>query len=58
MYSELLQLVAVLVVFAVALFLWLRVVYLPRRTLERWEGQRISPRGKPREPSGPNDRGV
>jgi hypothetical protein len=56
MYSELLQLVGVSVVFAVALLLWLWIVYLPRRTLESWEGQRISPRSKPQKPNSSDDR--
>jgi hypothetical protein len=30
-----------LVFFAVALVLWLWIVYLPGRTLERWEDQRV-----------------
>ncbi len=55
MYSELLQFAGVLVVFAVAFLLWLRIVYLPRRTLERWEGERVVTSKKP---PGPEDRGA
>lgn len=38
--SELWQFGAMLVLFVVALLLWLRIVYLPGRTLERWEDRR------------------
>lgn len=38
--SELWQFGAMLVIFVVALILWLRIVYLPGRTLERWEDRR------------------
>ena len=41
MSAEVWQFVGVLAFFSVALFLWLRIVYLPGRTLERWEDQRI-----------------
>ena len=41
MYSELWQFGAMVVFFAVALSLWLKIVYLPGRTLERWEDQRV-----------------
>lgn len=50
MYSELWQLGGMLAFFAVALVLWLRIVYLPGRTLERWEDQRVKAREKPRRP--------
>lgn len=40
MGSELWQFAVMLVVFAVAAFLWLQIVYLPGRTLERWQDQR------------------
>ncbi len=43
MTSELWQFAGVLGAFAVAALLWLRVVYLPGRTLERLEDHR-SPR--------------
>ena len=46
MYSELLQFGAMLVFFAVALCLWLKIVYLPGRTLERWEDQRVKAEGE------------
>jgi hypothetical protein len=39
--AEVWQFVGMLAFFSVALFLWLRIVYLPGRTLERWEDQRI-----------------
>jgi hypothetical protein len=41
--SEVWQFLTVLFAFFVVAVLWLIVVYLPGRTLERWEGQR---RGK------------
>ena len=40
MLSELWQFGAMLVLFLVALILWLRIVYLPGRTLERWDDSR------------------
>ena len=41
MGSELWQFAAMFLLFAVALILWLWIVYLPGRTLERWEDQRV-----------------
>ena len=38
--TELWQFVGALGAFAIAALLWLRVVYLPGRTLERWENRR------------------
>ncbi len=38
--AEFWQFLVVVVVFMVAALLWLFVVYLPGRTLERWEDQR------------------
>ena len=38
MGSEVWQFLVVILVFLVAAVLWLFVVYLPGRTLERWEG--------------------
>ncbi len=46
MYSELWKFGAMLVFFAVAIFLWLKIVYLPGRTLERWEDQRVNAKGE------------
>jgi hypothetical protein len=46
MYSELWQFGAMFVFFAVALSLWLKIVYLPGRTLERWEDQRVKADGE------------
>ncbi len=40
MSSELWQFAAVLAVFAVVGVLWMFIVYLPGRTMERWEDQR------------------
>ncbi len=40
MGTELWQLFAVFVAFCIAVALWLYVVYLPGRTLERWQDQR------------------
>jgi len=51
--SELWQFGAMLVLFVVALILWLRIVYLPGRTLERWEDRREKPATTPRPPDGP-----
>ena len=41
--SELWQFGAMLVLFVAVLILWLRIVYLPGRTLERWEDSREEP---------------
>jgi hypothetical protein len=38
--TELLQFAGAAVAFVVVAILWLRVVYLPGRTLERWENRR------------------
>ena len=40
MQTELLQFAGAGVAFLVIVFLWLRIVYLPARTVERWEDQR------------------
>ena len=45
MGSEVWQFLAILLGFLVTAVLWLFVVYLPGRTLERWEDQRPG-RGK------------
>ncbi len=45
MYSELWQFGATMVFLAVALYLW-KIVYLPGRTLERWEDQRVRMEGE------------
>ena len=47
MYSELWQFVALLGLFAVAFVLWMWIVYLPGRSLERWEDQRVGARKEP-----------
>ena len=47
MLSELWQFGAMLVLFVVALVLWLRIVYLPGRTLEHWEDRREKPATTP-----------
>jgi hypothetical protein len=39
--SEVWQFAGMVGFFVVALVLWLRIVYLPGRTLERWEDQRV-----------------
>ena len=44
MSAEIWQFAGMLAFFVVALFLWLRIVYLPGRTLERWEDRRIEAR--------------
>ncbi len=43
--------------FVIALFLWLRIVYLPGRTLERWEDRRIEVRKEPYRPGDSQSRG-
>ena len=40
MTTELWQFAGALAAFVVVVLLWLRVVYLPGRTLERWEDRR------------------
>ncbi len=47
MYSELWQFVFMLGFFAVAFVLWMWIVYLPGRSLERWEDQGIRARKEP-----------
>ena len=42
--AEIWQFAGMLAFFVTALFLWLRIVYLPGRTLERWEDRRIKMR--------------
>jgi hypothetical protein len=42
--------------FVLALVMWLRIVYLPGRTLERWEDQRVEVREKPRWSEEPSTR--
>ena len=42
--------------FVLALVLWLRIVYLPGRTLERWEDQRVEVREEPRWSEEPSTR--
>jgi len=44
--AEFWQFLVVVVAFVVAALLWLCVVYLPGRTLERWEDQRLGRGGK------------
>ena len=53
LYSELWQFGAMLVLFVVALVLWLRIVYLPGRTIERWEDRRGKSGAGPRPPGNP-----
>ena len=52
--AEFWQFLVVVVAFVVAAVLWLCVVYLPRRTLERWEDQRPGGGDKERCGSGPS----
>ena len=47
MSSEVWQFAGMVGFFVVALVLWLRIVYLPGRTLERWEDQRVEAGKKP-----------
>jgi hypothetical protein len=51
--SELWQFGAMLVLFVVVLILWLRIVYLPGRTLERWEARREKVAARPGPPDSP-----
>lgn len=44
MSAEIWQFAGMLAFFVIAFFLWLRIVYLPGRTLERWEDRRIEVR--------------
>ncbi len=53
MLSELWQFGAMLVLFVVAFVLWLLIVYLPGRTMERWEDRRGKSGEKPRPPHNP-----
>jgi hypothetical protein len=46
--TELWQFAGALGAFVVVALLWLRVIYLPGRTLERWEDRR-TPRGDRRD---------
>lgn len=48
MQTELLQFAGFGVAFLVVVILWLRIVYLPARTLERWEDSRPRNCGKRR----------
>ena len=50
MSAEVWQFVGMIGLFVIALVLWLRIVYLPGRTLERWEDQRDKAREKLRWP--------
>jgi hypothetical protein len=49
--TELLQFAAVMAAFAVAVLLWLLVVFIPGHTMERWEDRRPSRGGEDREDS-------
>ena len=51
--AEFWQFLVVVVAFVIAALLWLCVVYLPGRTLERWEDQRPGRGGKKRGGSDP-----
>jgi hypothetical protein len=51
--AEFWQFLVVVVAFVAAAVLWLCVVYLPGRTLERWEDQRPGRGDKKRGGSGP-----
>ena len=50
MYSELWQFAGLLGLFFVAFVLWMRIVYLPGRSLERWEDRRVGAREEPPAP--------
>ena len=55
--TEIWQFAGMLAFFGIALFLWLRIVYLPGRTLERWEDRRIEEREEYRPTKGFAPRG-
>ena len=57
MSSEVWQFAGMLVFFMIALVLWLRIVYLPGRTLERWEDQRVRVEKESRRPEDSASRG-
>jgi hypothetical protein len=46
---EFLQFAGVMAAFAVAALLWLLIVFIPGRTMERWEDQHSSRRDESRE---------
>ncbi len=48
--SEIWQFLIVILGFLIVAVSWLFIVYLPGRTLERWEDQRPGPEGKPASP--------
>ncbi len=52
MAAEFWQFLVVVIAFVVAAALWLYIVYLPGRTLERWEDQRPGRGGEKRGGSG------
>lgn len=52
MGSELLQFAGMVLVFAVVGLAWLRIIYLPARTMEHWEGERPGARKERVLPSG------
>ena len=54
MGSEVWQFLTVLFAFFVVAVLWLFVVYLPGRTLERWEGRRAGKTGPAAGSGGPD----
>ena len=56
MSAEVWQFVGMIGLFVIALVLWLRILYLPGRTLERWEDQRVKAREKPRWSEEPSTR--
>lgn len=56
MGTELLQFAAAMAAFVVAALLWLRIVYIPGRTVEQWEDQRPARRGEKREDPAGSDR--
>ena len=52
MAAEFLQFAVVLGAFVFVALVWLRVVFIPGRTLERWEDRRPDSRGEERGGSG------
>lgn len=49
MGMELLQFAGIMAAFAVAALLWILIVFIPGRTMERWEDQQSSRRNESRE---------
>lgn len=53
MGPEILQFLTMVAIFVVAGLVWLKTIYRPGRTLERWEGNRVGPEQCQEAPSEP-----